>query len=79
MARGQGWVAAFFSAHVTLVNHFLQDQKKTKRQPEELDTHDLCWKPGPQKLDTKCNKSSHPHVVDRVYPPSYSSSGQKSI
>lgn len=37
--EGAGMGGCFFSAHVTLVNHFCRIRKKTKRQPEELGTH----------------------------------------
>lgn len=44
MARGQGWVAAFFSAHITLVNHFCRIRKNKEAAKGAGDTHDLCWK-----------------------------------
>lgn len=56
--EGAGMGGCFFSAHVTLVNHFCRIRKNKEAARGAGDTHDLCRKPGPQKLDTKkCNES----------------------
>lgn len=47
-----GMGGCFFSAHVTLVNHFFRIREKRGAG----DTHDLFWKP--QKLDTKKSNES---------------------